>query len=302
MYNITFYQIMAFLTAAKYQNLSTAAERMFISQPALSRTLRRFEESVGFQVFTRSNAGAKLTREGEYLFSALEPLYNNISVVLKSAKNIASQPKKKLQIIQPISYDAVEDFDAIKAVVREYTRTYPDVDVAETLHDFQQLRQQLEYGAADIVISQDFGLVGIPSISHKVLGAYNMYIAISEHHRLAEHDDLRAETLTGETLFIVEKTGTAFDRESALMLYGQMGFTLGRIEFVPNFLTLLHTLRHRKGFSICGRFSRIGIDDIKYYPISQAQNPARIVAAWRSNKLSAEARDFIDMLPSMPGF
>ena len=51
MYNITFQQMEAFLTAAKYLNLSKAADAMFVSQSALSKTLQRFEEGVELQLF-----------------------------------------------------------------------------------------------------------------------------------------------------------------------------------------------------------------------------------------------------------
>ncbi|MDR0491835.1 MAG: LysR family transcriptional regulator [Oscillospiraceae bacterium] len=297
MYDFTFPQIEAFLTVARYKNLSEAAEHMFVTQPALSRTLQRFEESIGTAVFTRSNKGVKLTPEGEYLFSALDPLYSNVGVVVRTVRELTSEQKKRLQIVQYISYDAVEDFDAAKAIVKEYINRYPDVDVIETLYDFQELRQQIEYGNADIAICQDFALAGIPNVTRRIISPYNMYAAISATHPLASHDVLKPELFRDEPLFIVPKTGTAFDREHALVLYGQLGFALNRIEFVPNFLTLLHTLRLRKGFSICGRFIFTGIDDIKYYPIPHEINPSRVVIAWRNGKLSAEAQSFIDMLP-----
>jgi len=298
MNDLTFQQINVFLTVAKYNNLTEAAEQMFISQPALSRTLQRFEENIGFQAFARSNKGVKLTPEGEYLYSSLEPLISNLHVIMKTAKDISSRPKKRLHIVQYISYNAVEDFSIAKTIVNEYMRRYPDVSVTETLHDFRELRQQIEYGDADIAISQDFALAGIPNITRKVISRYNMYIAISNNHPLAAHDEISPELLRGETLFIVPRTGTSFDKEHAVMMYGQMGFTVGRIEFAPNFMSLLHTLRQEKGFSICGKFVHIGAHEIKYYPIPPKQNPSRVVAAWRTDRISPEARNLIAMLPA----
>jgi DNA-binding transcriptional LysR family regulator len=299
MYNITFQQIEVFLNVARYKNLSLAAERMYISQPALSRTLSRFEESIGARVFNRSNKGVELTSEGEYLYSQLEPLYNNMSSVIKSARGLAAEERRALRIIEPISYDAVEDFDIIKDTVRQYVKRNPDVIMSETLCDFAELRQQLEYGNTDLTVTQDFALSGIPNISRRIIGVYNMYIAISEGHELAAYDDLtkNPDRLQDETLYIVPQTGTLFDKEQAFMSYRQMGFSPKHIEFVPNFPTLLHTIRRKKGYSICGRFKHIGADDIKYYPIPLELNPARVIIAWRGPRLSQEAKNFLAMLP-----
>jgi DNA-binding transcriptional LysR family regulator len=57
MYSITFQQMEAFLTAAKYLNLSKAADAMFISQSALSKTLQRFEEGRGASAVYQEQPG-----------------------------------------------------------------------------------------------------------------------------------------------------------------------------------------------------------------------------------------------------
>ena len=44
----------AILKIAETQNISRAAEKLFISQPAMSRILRHVEKSLGFELFDRS--------------------------------------------------------------------------------------------------------------------------------------------------------------------------------------------------------------------------------------------------------
>ena len=299
MNNLTFQQIEIFLTIAKYRNLTEAAEHMFISQPALTRMLQRFEDNIGTKVFIRTNKGVVLTPEGEYLLATLEPIYNSVASSIKAVVNFSAESKKRLQLVQYISYDAVEDFDEIKRIVLDYKDRYPDVEVTETLHDFRELRQQIEYGYADFVISQDFALVGIPGIKHRIISPYNMYIAISKWHPLAQSSELRLEQLRDEPLILVPGIDTAYNMDNLIIHHKQMGFTPSRIELAPNLLSMIHSLRAGKGFSICGRFSRINNDDIKYYPIPGERNPSRVVVAWRSNTLSTHAQNFVAMLPEL---
>ena len=58
-----------FYTVAKTQNISKAAKELYISQPAISKSIQKLEESLGCELFRRSSRGVLLTEEGELLFT-----------------------------------------------------------------------------------------------------------------------------------------------------------------------------------------------------------------------------------------
>lgn len=58
-------EITYFLECARTENLSRAAERLGITQPALTMALRRLEQSLGVELFHRSKKGVRLTKAGE---------------------------------------------------------------------------------------------------------------------------------------------------------------------------------------------------------------------------------------------
>ncbi|SHH63067.1 DNA-binding transcriptional regulator, LysR family [Sporobacter termitidis DSM 10068] len=299
LYNITFQQIETFLTIAKYLNLSKAGEVLYSSQPSLSRTLKRFEDGVGMRLFTRSNQGMALTSEGASLYAVLEPLYQTIDKSIQSVKDSSTSPIKILRIIEPSSYDFTEDFSPLKEVVRAYEQRYPNVVLNEHLCDFKELRQAIEFGNADIVFTEDFGVRDLENISLRTLNSIGMYVAISGKHPLAQSDTLDIGALSSQTVFTVPTTDDQqMDIEVQLNACRHIGFTPKNVELKPNFQTVIHAISLGKGISICAKLINLGIShDIRYYPIELPVMPF-VSVAWRTGKLSREARNFIDMLPS----
>jgi DNA-binding transcriptional LysR family regulator len=284
-----------FLTVARYLNLSRAAKAMFISQPALSKTLRRFEEGVGLRLFARSNQGVALTREGEYLYAALAPLYESANRAIDTARRNAEQLSPKLRVFASSSYDAAGDFAPLKGYLRDYAQRYPEVVITESLCDFRELRDALRYGEADVAFAQSFAVAGMEDVSYKEIAEFELCVAMSAEHPLARESELSPEALSREVFYIVPTTGEQEDKDAVLCNCAQFGFAPLRVEFVANFQTLLHTIASG-GMSLCGRFAQ-GAESIKYFPLPNPESRPRVIAAWQSNMLSQEARRFVDLLP-----
>ena len=64
--NLSQYKI--FYKVAKAGNISKAAKKLYISQPAISKAISKLKDSLGLSLFTRSSRGVQLTAEGEILF------------------------------------------------------------------------------------------------------------------------------------------------------------------------------------------------------------------------------------------
>lgn len=67
-----FNQLRAFITVAQTRNITQAAEKLFLSQPAVSAQIKAIENEVGTQLFIRTNNGMQLTRAGEVLLPEAE--------------------------------------------------------------------------------------------------------------------------------------------------------------------------------------------------------------------------------------
>lgn len=80
-----------FLTVAETRNLSQAAKKLYISQPAVSKAIKRLEEELGCTLFIRSSRGVKLTEEGALLHNHVSQALFQISAgenMLRTRKSL----------------------------------------------------------------------------------------------------------------------------------------------------------------------------------------------------------------------
>ena len=67
-----------FYETARFGSFSTAAQRLYISQSAISQCIHLLESDLGVQLFVRTRKGVTLTNEGKILFSKVENAINSI--------------------------------------------------------------------------------------------------------------------------------------------------------------------------------------------------------------------------------
>jgi DNA-binding transcriptional LysR family regulator len=76
-----------FIELASSQHVSKAAERLGVSQPALSHCMKRIESEVGLSLFLRSKKGVTLTAAGQRLYESAQTLLQNWQNVVIAAKS-----------------------------------------------------------------------------------------------------------------------------------------------------------------------------------------------------------------------
>ncbi len=85
-------------TIAEERNLTKAAARLYISQPALTYRLKNMEEEFGAQVVSRVPTGVELTPQGEYLLAYAAEMLHKFGAVKERIKNMADKVQGALRI------------------------------------------------------------------------------------------------------------------------------------------------------------------------------------------------------------
>ena len=136
-----------FLTVAREENFTRAAQILYVSQPALSRQLKFLEEELGKKLFVRKNSGIKLTDAGKLLCVRATELVN------LSEKIFEEFTSEKI-IGGEIFFGLAESYQ-IRFLAREIKNLknfYPNFHYHITSGDTEQVIDKLDSGLLDFAV------------------------------------------------------------------------------------------------------------------------------------------------------
>ena len=136
-----------FVATAQELNMTRAAQKLLVSQPALSRQIADLEDELGVKLFNRQPRHLTLTPAGQYLYEQA-----------KEILTLASKTKSNLQSSAVISGDltiaAGESFamQRLMNIVSNIIRDYPTVKIHILSGDYEFAERRLNTGAVDFAV------------------------------------------------------------------------------------------------------------------------------------------------------
>ncbi|MFE5585716.1 LysR family transcriptional regulator [Kitasatospora sp. NPDC056531] len=110
-----------FTAVAEEGSLTRAAERLYVSQPALTKQIRQLETGLGTPLFVRSRAGMALTEAGRALAARAPGLLAAWDATLRDTRAAASRAERVLRV----GFLASAANEATPRIVAEFTRRRP---------------------------------------------------------------------------------------------------------------------------------------------------------------------------------
>ena len=197
--NLNHYKV--FYTVAKHKNISKAADSLFISQPAISKTLSKLEEGLGCTLFNRTSRGVTLTAEGQILYERIREAFQVIEAGEEEIRHINELEIGQIRIgvsttlckyiLLPYLNDFIKDYPNIKITI----------ECQSTLHTIEML----ENGLIDI------GFVGIPKnktsiVFHEIMQIQDTFVATQTYlDNLTLHDQGNQDLFSIANLMLLDE-------------------------------------------------------------------------------------------------
>ena len=126
---------------------------MFVSQPLVTKYIKRLEENLNIKLFERNSKFVTLTNEGEYLYSKLLPIWNDLNNAFNKVKIIDCLSNSSIKI------DALYGFN-FENIILKYINTfeekYTDIQIDFQIYSFEELNNNID--SLDIIFTTNYEL------------------------------------------------------------------------------------------------------------------------------------------------
>lgn len=144
--NLNLYKI--FYEVALSESISDASKKMFITQSAVSKAIKKLEEDLNTNLFYRNSKGVKLTQKGEELLFYVEEAFNNLVTAKRTMIESKTLNKGKISIGVPSQIGSFYIFEDIT----NFHKKYPNIEITIISKTTTQLLKLLEQHEIDFII------------------------------------------------------------------------------------------------------------------------------------------------------
>lgn len=144
--NYEYYRI--FYYAAKYKNLTLAADTLHSSQPNVSRAIKLLEHDLGCRLFIRSNRGITLTPEGEQLYSHVKIAVEQLQTAEEELEMLTGLQKGVVSV--GASETALHLL--LLPALKKFREIYPEIRIRIRNHLTSQAIESVRQGVVDFAV------------------------------------------------------------------------------------------------------------------------------------------------------
>ncbi len=174
---MTITQIECFEAVCDTLSFSKAASTLYVSQPAISKSISNLEKELGYSLFKRENNVLTLTPAGELLQDFLFKYRADYAAFLDQLRQLAVQSSKVVRLGCPETWDPSHFINWIQT---SFSNVFPDGTLSVEPYRLSDLLVRLKNGKLDFVISHDFYSPSITGLTATHLAETGMGVLYSK--------------------------------------------------------------------------------------------------------------------------
>jgi DNA-binding transcriptional LysR family regulator len=192
--NVTLRQLEAFLAVAEECHFGRAAERLSVSAPWMSHTVRDLERALRVQLLSRTTRTVEVTPAGQVFAGLASQVLTELSSAIKTVRSMSATAQGKLKL----GYTIGAGLEIVPRLLRTYHERQPSAGIETEEFDFTDpsagLRDNLVNAA---VVRPPLGLAGLVSVE---LATERLVACLPEDHPLAARESLSVADVLPEPI------------------------------------------------------------------------------------------------------
>lgn len=281
-----FFRIECFLAAADTGNMTRAAERMNITQPAMSFQIRELEKEVQFPLFARDHNGIYLTEAGKVMQSGFSRILDSYRWLLEEARTRACG-KTHLTI----GYHGPFGWAGVLQFIGEFSTRHPEIEVGVFQQEFRELADYVEQGVLDVAFLERSELANRKHLASHSLFRERACFAVAPFHHLAKYSSVTADLLVGEKILMNNHSSDSM--ASLISLLVLSGIHRESFQFFDRTEITMATAAAGQGIAVIPSSYRIENSALHYVEYDSDILQLEHSLVWREEE-SLAVRTFVD--------
>ena len=279
-----------FLAVAEELHFKKAADKLFISQPGLSKQIKEMENTLGYALFERNNRNVVLTTAGKYLKEEITLLITDNERILQHAQHIAKGNKGEIHL----GYVGSAMQTIIPKLLIQFRKKYPDIHFS--LQEMDNNRQINDLLGNKI----DIGFVRLKeapkSLSLRTVFDETFSLVLPKNHALNSRNFISLNQLKEEQFIFFEKAYSPSYHEKVMSMFEDCGFYPAVSHTSVHATTIYRLVENYFGVAIVPTSLKFGYDmSIKFIELKNVPQRAVLSLAWNKENRNPMLPHFLSV-------
>lgn len=269
-------QLKYFKAVAEIGKISTAAQSLYISAPALSTSIARLEKELGMQLFERSNNRIMLNKHGEIFLRYVNQIFNSLECARAELRQSMLQQGQHVSVATMTSNIWID-------LITAFSQEYPQFTLScANFRRAQLISSGLPHQHSFLLAAQeDLGPYLQSELESTVLFDDQLAVMVPPSHPLAKCSQVVPEQLMGENLFLPLEGNALFERVCGMFESRDLPVPSGHSY---SYTVYRHMVEEGMGVSFTTvRSSRMEPNNLCYIPVDTGV-PWTMRLYWRKNR------------------
>lgn len=278
----------AFFAVVEEGNISHAAQRLDVAQPALSRQMKRLEEKLNVKLFERGSRRIRLTEAGRVLYDRVENILGMVDGTVREIMEIGTGAKGSIRIGTITTSGAM----ILPELISDFHKVYPNVTFEIWEAEGARIIELLDSRMIEIAITR----TQVDNLSYELLVLPNEPLVMVMNKKNPcgiKKDTIKLAELEGQSIIIPLRWKSIFETNCK-----KIGFTPKIICVSDSVVQDLMMVKMNLGIAMIPISSQklLTDGDLIYKHLIEPEMKTHTVVSWRKNQtLSTSCKNFLEM-------
>lgn len=280
-------QLRYFIKVAEMGSITAAAKELRMTQPALSRQIRAFEDESGWSLLDRGAKSIRLTRAGQVVVK------EGLTMVDAMDQGLARMQREIEGGVIRIGYAPSLGGNLLKKAMGCYIQRHPTVRIDLVDSSSEEMRKKIQTGEIDL-------MVGAKSDSSdmewEVLLEKHLCLAVPKQHEWGKKRSISSELLDGRRVLLLSRHEYPEYFQGVSKFFREMGINAKVAGEFDGIESLRVALEAGIGIALVAEGSSVG-PDINLLKIKPTASPVEVAVGWRGDRaLDSMTAAFVEEL------